>query len=375
MLKLIKLKTKYYQITGTYYIKGKPYYIRNKTTKCVKKNEAEIFLSNFLDNIKINNSQRMTVKRAIDIFIEKKKPTKNYLRYYRHLQNLSEQINLIYLDDLTGDSVDKMILKRYPKDTEIGDRIRKYKQNFNEIEIEERKKLSSHHNTINTTLIGIVQSLIRFANSENRNWCSNFNLSKLPLISDDLRDRFFWNINEVRDCMGHNDYEIKFLLIFLFRTGCRIQEGLSLHWNDRDHYGNPVIDMENKVLRIFQNKSKGYKVIPIHENHDEPGLSLWHWLNKINNRDGSLFFWKNLQDKKNDKNLGLGKRWNSMLEFANIDPRKKRHAVRHGFASMIGNNGGSDNDIKALGGWKTTPMVGNYNHKQMNSKREVLNKL
>ena len=191
MLRLIKLKTKYYQITGTYYINGKSYYIRNKTTKCIKKNEAEIFLSNFLDNIKINNSQRMTVKRAIDIFIEKKKPTKNYLRYYRHLQNLSEQINLIYLDDLTGDSVDKMILKRYPKDTEIGDRIRKYKQNFNEIEIEERKKLSSHHNTINTTLIGIVQSLIKFANSENRNWCSNFNLSKLPLISDDLRDRFF----------------------------------------------------------------------------------------------------------------------------------------------------------------------------------------
>ena len=83
MLKLIKLKTKYYQITCTYYIKGKPYYIRNKTTKCVKKNEAEIFLSNFLDNIKINNSQRMTVKRAIDIFIENKRIKINDTSWYR----------------------------------------------------------------------------------------------------------------------------------------------------------------------------------------------------------------------------------------------------------------------------------------------------
>ena len=81
-----------------------------------------------------------------------------------------------------------------------------------------------------------------------------------------------------------------------------------------------------------------------------------------------------MQDKKNS-NKGIGVRWNKMCKFAGIDPKKKRHSARHGFASIIGNNGGSDKDIQSLGGWKTKNMVTNYTHIELQRKRKILNTL
>ena len=376
MLKLIKIgKSKFYQISGTYYLDGKAVYIRNKSTKCIKKNDAEKILSDFIQNVKVSNDSRITFSQAVDIYLDKKKPRKDRRRYFEHIKTLSEQLKILFLDELTDDDVKKFYLTRYPATTEIGARIRKHDiSNFNEIEITERRKLSSNNNTINTSLINPLQALIRFGNTGNRNWCSNFNLEKLPILSQDLQIKHWWKLEEIKQCMQHQDYEIKFLLIFLFRTGCRLQEALRFSWEEKDNFGNPIIDMENKILRIFQNKTKTFRPIPIHENNSDVEVSLWHWLNKINNKQGNLFTWKNLQDKKNS-NLGIGNRWKKMCEFANIDPNKKRHAARHGFASIIGNNGGSDKDIKSLGGWKTEGMVDNYTHIDLERKREILNRL
>ena len=373
MLKLIKEKSPFWQINGTYYLNEKPYYIRSKSTKCIKKIDAQLFLTRFLNNIQPNT--KVTVEKAIDEFLKVKKPTKDKRRYFIHLKRLSNELRIIDLNKITDDDVQKFIYKRYPEGTEIGNSLRKYEEiNFNEIEFEERKKLSSNNNTINSSLISPLQSLIKFGNTGNRDWCRNFVFTKLSVLNQEQREKFFWLKEEVLKCTKHDDYEIVFLLVFLFRTGFRLQEALDLNWQNTTNQGLPIIDLDNKIIRVFQNKTKNYREQPIHENYNEPELSLWHWLQKINNREGYLFSWKNLQDKKNS-NKGIGVRWNKMCKFAGIDPKKKRHSARHGFASIIGNNGGSDKDIQSLGGWKTKNMVTNYTHIELQRKRKILNTL
>lgn len=112
------------------------------------------------------------------------------------------------------------------------------------------------------------------------------------------KDKYIWTKPEVVKCMQHTDHEIKFLLIFLYRTGARIQEALDMNFTRCNPEGQSMIDLDSNELNIFENKTQSWRNIPIQRNDKEPELSLWHWLQKINNREGYLFSWRFLGQKR-----------------------------------------------------------------------------
>ena len=127
------------------------------------------------------------------------------------------------MEDITNQKKEELIYLRYPKGTETGDLIRRYQgRKFTSIPLDKRKILSSKYNTINTVVIRPLSRLISFA-AEN-NWCKPYKIKQLPQISIRDKDKYVWTKEEIMRCMDFSDFEIKFLLIFLYRTGARIQE-------------------------------------------------------------------------------------------------------------------------------------------------------
>ena len=101
----------------------------------------------------------------------------------------------------------------------------------------------------------------------------------------------------------------------------RIQEALDMNFARLDPNGRSMIDLDNNELNIFENKTQSWRNIPIQRNDNEPELSLWHWLQKINDREGYLFSWRFVGQQKNTIH-GLIPRWREMLSFADVDQIK-----------------------------------------------------
>jgi len=376
MLKISKRKdnrSKYWYIRGTYKTPDKVFTINSVSTGKINKKDAEEFLFNFQKKLNIGqNIKKITIKEATDKLTNSldQSPSENRTPFF--LKN-SNCIGSTLIEDINNQKKEELIYLRYPQGTEVGDLIRKYKgKKFNSIKLEERKKLSSKYNTINTSVIRPLSRLISFA-AEN-NWCKNYKLKNLPQISMRDKDKYIWTKPEVVKCMQHTDHEIKFLLIFLYRTGARIQEALDMNFTRCNPEGQSMIDLDSNELNIFENKTQSWRNIPIQRNDKEPELSLWHWLQKINNREGYLFSWRFLGQKKNTKN-GLIPKWIEMLKFAGVNQNKKRHSLRHTFASDLSNNGASTNDIMAVGGWKSETMVYNYAKVDKKRKQNLINSL
>lgn len=373
MLKINKRKdgrSPYWCVSGTYKTTQKTYVIRTLSTGKIKRQEAEIFLwhlqKKFDDGITpIKDNKRLTVHEATQKLLNSldQSPSENRKPFF--LKN-ADCIGQTSLDNITNQKKEELIYLRYPEGTEVGDMIRQYKgKKFSLIPLDQRKKLSSKYNTINTSVIRPLSRLISFA-AEN-NWCKPYKVKQLPQISMRDKDKYVWTREEIVRCMDFSDFEIKFLLIFLYRTGARIQEALDMNFARLDPNGRSMIDLDNNELNIFENKTQSWRNIPIQRNDNEPQLSLWHWLQKINDREGYLFSWRFVGQKKNTNN-GLIPRWREMLSFADVDQNKKRHSLRHTFASELSNKGASTNDIMTVGGWKSETMV--YNYAKVDKKRK-----
>jgi|11_taG_2_1085331.scaffolds.fasta_scaffold00719_19 integrase len=380
MLKITKRKySKYLQIRGTYKTPFKTYKIDYESTGTINKQKAEEFLWGLQKQLDQGIYKQNKIKRqTFDVnFVTEKLlnsfdqcPSEARKPFF---EKNADCIGDTLLEDITNQKKEELIHLRYPIGTETGDLIKKYKgKTFTSIPLEERKVLSSKYNTINTTVIRPLSRLISFA-AEN-NWCKPYKVKQLPQISMRDKDKYVWTREEIVRCMDFSDFEIKFLLIFLYRTGARIQEALDMNFARLDPNGRSMIDLDNNELNIFENKTQSWRNIPIQRNDNEPELSLWHWLQKINDREGYLFSWRFVGHKKNTNN-GLIPRWREMLSFANVDQNKKRHSLRHTFASELSNKGASTNDIMTVGGWKSETMVYNYAKVDKKRKQNLINSL
>ncbi len=373
MLKITKRKnSKYLQIRGTYKTPFQTYRIHYESTGTINKQKAEEFLWGFQKQLDQGTYKQNKIKRKN---FNVKFATEKLLNSFDQcpsearkpfFEKNADCIGDTLLEDITNQKKEELIHLRYPIGTETGDLIKKYKgKTFTSIPLEERKVLSSKYNTINTTVIRPLSRLISFA-AEN-NWCKPYKVKQLPQISMRDKDKYVWTREEIVRCMDFSDFEIKFLLIFLYRTGTRIQEALDMNFARLDPNGRSMIDLDNNELNIFENKTQSWRNIPIQKNDNELELSLWHWLQRINNREGYLFSWRFVGQQKNT-NYGLIPRWREMLSFADVDQNKKRHSLRHTFASELSNKGASTNDIMAVGGWKSETMV--YNYAKVDKKRK-----
>lgn len=380
MLKITKRpNSKYLQIRGTYKTPFKNYKIEYESTGTISRKKAEEYLWLLQKQLDEGTYKDNKIKRkTYDVkFVTEKLlnsfdqcPSEARISYFK---KNADCIGSTLLEDITNQKKEELIYLRYPKGTETGDLIRRYQgRKFTTIPLDERKILSSKYNTINTVVIRPLSRLISFA-AEN-NWCKPYKIKQLPQISMRDKDKYVWTKDEIIRCMEHSDNEIKLLLIFLYRTGARIQEALDMNFARLDSNNRPMIDLDNNELNIFENKTQSWRNIPIQRNDNEPEISLWHRLQRINNREGYLFTWRFVGQQKNTIH-GLIPRWREMLSFAHVDQNKKRHSLRHTFASELSNKGASTNDIMSVGGWKSDTMVYNYAKVDKKRKQNLINKL
>ena len=380
MLKITKRpNSKYLQIRGTYKTPFKNYKIEYESTGTISRKKAEEYLWLLQKQLDEGTYKDNKIKRkTYDVkFVTEKLlnsfdqcPSEARIAYFK---KNADCIGSTLLKDITNQKKEELIYLRYPKGTETGDLIRRYQgRKFTSIPIDERKILSSKYNTINTVVIRPLSRLISFA-AEN-NWCKPYKIKQLPQISMRDKDKYVWTKDEIIRCIEHSDNEIKLLLIFLYRTGARIQEALNMNFARLDPNNRPMIDLDNNELNIFENKTQSWRNIPIQRNDNEPEISLWHWLQRINDREGYLFTWRFVGQQKNTIHR-LIPRWREMLSFAHVDQNKKRHSLRHTFASELSNKGASTNDIMSVGGWKSDTMVYNYAKVDKKRKQNLINKL
>ncbi len=214
-------------------------------------------------------------------------------------------------------------------------------------------EISSKHATVNRNFITQVSKVMHYAHKNK--WCEYMVITRFWTLSGKNRPKYVFTLDEIKRCLNTKAFfYTKLLLVFMLYTGARLQEALSVNWDNTNLAGNrPQIDLERNQIYLWQSKQDEQRIVHIHP-------TLKAWLEKINDRSGKLFPWNNLQDKKN-KDDGITNTWREMLDMAGVDQMKKRHAVRHTYATfLISYANASDSELMDLGGWKSRDMISVY---------------
>lgn len=342
MLKIEKRKdgrSPYYYIKGTHRFGSEVITINAESTGCVKLKDAQRVLNKKIRDINnnIENINHHTFGEATEKLLNDPVEMPSYERSLSYKKN-QKLLGDILLKDFTISLITEYAYKRYPV-------IENYRGvRFKDLALDDYKiEMSSKYHTVNTHYITPVGRVLHYANTH-LNWCPYMRMTKFPILSSDQRPKYNFTVDEINRCLQTNaDQHIKLLFVFLIFTGARLQEALNVSWGD--------IDLENKVISLWQGKQEKPREVPIHP-------TLLKWLYKINNREGYLFEWRSINDKKNNEGYGLSNRWDYMLDQAGVDKKKKRHACRHTWASNLTVFAdATPQDLMAIGGWKDVRSV------------------
>ena len=293
-------------------------------------------------------------------------PTKRRKVYFEKNAKFFNDILLSEIDQKWIDDV--LVPSRYPEDSEVGSVYHKYKGvNMNDLSIEEKLNLSSKYNTINSSVISPMRKLLNYGAL--KKYCYKTPVVLLPQISEAEKPEFVYTKEEAERCIQYEDHQIATLFIVLYYTGMRLKEALSLYWDQVNSKGLPQIDLENRVFNTYVSKTFIQRVIPMHPR-------VYEWLRGINDREkynGRLFEWKYLADAKNT-DRGLGKRWLKMNQFAQVKnpEKKKRHALRHTFATNCSNNGANEKQLMETVGWKSRYSAQRYMHSDLEVSKKLI---
>ena len=371
MFKLTKnnKRSPYWQITGTEYVGTKKYYIRYKSTNTNNKQIAETVLKNYINSLR--EGTKGFDRKAIDVHEElmndrRETPTVKRKVYFEKNAKFFGNILLSEIDQKWIDNY--LVPARYPVDSEVGSVYEKYKGvNMNDLPLEEKMNLSSKYNTINSSVISPLRKLLNYGAL--KKYCYKTPVVLLPQISEAEKTEYVYTKEEAERCMQYDDQQIKTLFMVLYYTGMRLKEALSLNWNKTNSKGLPQIDLENQLFNTYVSKTFIQRVIPMHP-------KLYEWLRGINNKEefeGRLFEWRYLSDSKNSER-GLGKRWLKMNKLANVKnpDKKKRHALRHTFATNCSNNGANEKQLMETVGWKSRYSAQRYMHSNLEVSKKLI---
>lgn len=130
--------------------------------------------------------------------------------------------------------------------------------------------------------------------------------------------------------------EMGALACFLFTTGARISEALSVHWTE--------VDFGARTVRVRQPKTGGNERLA-----NMPMELVTALANLPGEREGRI--WKNWSSRKS-----VYKAWRATCERAGI-PYLSPHCLRHGFATSLLHKGVDVRTVAHLGGWKDASTV------------------
>jgi integrase len=235
--------------------------------------------------------------------------------------------------------------------------------------LDEREKISGWFSTANTNVMIPIGKVLHYAHQQGL--CPYIKVKYFETLNSRNRRRPKYSAEEIKKCMEYEtkDFGIVSLFVFLLFSGLRVSEALRIHWLDLDIYENKVIDLDNRTLNIFANKTGTWIKKPMHP-------ILFAWLDKVEDKTGYLFEWRSLHESKNAER-GIIKRWNAMQEFAGIEhhKRKKRHALRHTITSMLSDNGASLQELMAFNGWSDERSALGYTETGQDKLAKLINKI
>ena len=236
-------------------------------------------------------------------------------------------------------------------------------------DLNEREKISAWFSTANTNVMIPIGKVLHYAHYQGL--CPYIKVKYFETLNARNKRRPKYTTDEIKKCMDYEskDFGIVSLFVFLLFTGLRISEALRINWLDLDIHDNKVIDLDNKCLNIFANKTGTWIQKPMHP-------ILFAWLSKIENKTGHLFEWRSLGESKNAER-GIIKRWNAMQDFAGIEhhKRKKRHALRHTISSMLSDSGASLQELMTFNGWTDERSALRYIETGQDKLAKLINKI
>ena len=236
-------------------------------------------------------------------------------------------------------------------------------------DLNEREKISAWFSTANTNVMIPIGKVLHYAHYQGL--CPYIKVKYFETLNARNKRRPKYTTEEIKKCMDYEskDFGIVSLFVFLLFTGLRISEALRINWLDLDIHDNKVIDLDNKCLNIFANKTGTWIQKPMHP-------ILFAWLSKIEDKTGHLFEWRSLGESKNAER-GIIKRWNAMQDFAGIEhhKRKKRHALRHTISSMLSDSGASLQELMTFNGWTDERSALRYIETGQDKLAKLINKI
>lgn len=159
---------------------------------------------------------------------------------------------------------------------------------------------------------------------------------------------------------------LKDIYLFLFLTGLRLGELVSLKWNN--------VNLRERTLEIgdeiFTTKSKQIRTIPICETAFN---ILAKRIPKVYRKDVNYVFPK--ESGYHYSVNYLSKRFKKALRKAGLNENIKAHSLRHSFASNLIKNGVSLFEIKELLGHRDISTTQIYTHIKIESLKAAVNKL
>jgi len=342
-LKSGKTKT-YYNVRGIVTFKSESKYVKptpigsNLSEAEIQKRLQEIEvkqLKELKDVYLKNNAHFTTFGTVTNQMLNDHMATPNSARHTQYEKN-SKYLASKLVSEITQLDITQVAFKRYPKLLDY--KGKKLSHIYN---LKEREKVSGWFSTANTNVMIPVGKVLHYAHR--LGICPYIKLQYFETENTRNRRKIKFTLQEIKDCMKHDDFQIVLLFTFLFFTGCRVSEALRIHWLDIDNEDKKVVDLENNKIRIFQNKTGTWRTVPIHQ-------SLSKVIESVEDKTGYLFEWRHYRERKNT-HTGLIPRWQKMLDAANIKEFKGRHALRHTLASMLSDSGASTQEIMTYIGW------------------------
>ena len=338
--------------------------INNRPQAEIEVQDVEIALLKTLKDRYLNkNPDFMTFKKMTDQLLDDHMEAVSSERQGTFKKN-AKILGSKLIAEIQQSDITQTAFIRYPK-------LLDYKgKRLNTIyDLDEREKISGWFSTANTNVMIPIGKVLHYAHQQGL--CPYIKVKYFETLNSRNRRRPKYSAEEIKKCMEYEtkDFGIVSLFVFLFFTGLRISEALRINWLDLDIHDNKVIDLDNKCLNIFANKTGTWIKKPMHP-------ILFAWLNKIEDKTGYLFEWRSLGESKNAER-GIIKRWNAMQDFAGIEhhKRKKRHALRHTITSMLSDNGASLQELMAFNGWSDERSALGYTETGQDKLAKLINKI
>jgi len=321
--------------------------IKRISTKCKKKNEALIFLSEFQKNIKSSKKPD---------FISIERFEKKYTAFTKNAMSEGYNKNILYsfgllkehfgsdfsLKKISSNDLESFLITKYPS--------AKYATSL-----------------AYRTLKSAFQKAVQW------NYLDSNPLDKIKLPKIPQNKPIFISDVELRQIINYEQNQtLKDIYLFAFYSGCRINEILNLKWSCIN-FSERIISIRND--ETFTTKSKKERFIPMSKYLFE---NLKNRLPKVNNIKNDVYVFLNTRGRKfraDTVSKWFKKTVKDAAKEIKIDSNIHFHTLRHSFASCLVQRGVSIYEVSKLLGHsdiKTTEIYAHLTPDNLRSAIELL---